>query len=255
MTTSPRLSRAQWGAAPVPAGRPVHVATTTGTALHWVGPALGNVDHGRCASILRGIQKTHMAGEWYDIAYNEAVCRHGVRFECRGYHVQTGANGTTTANRNNYAILALVGASDSLPLAMIDALADAFDAYRARAGAGDRVTGHRDHTSTTCPGAQLYAMVRAGRFSPHPPPTPPPTPVPIAEERDDMMLIRVTEKSPNPVYLADGINRRWFPTAADRDRYVAGRKTAQLPALVEVKCPTEDAATAAFGVIVGPVAP
>jgi hypothetical protein len=247
--TSPRLTRAQWGAAPVPAGRPTRVDTMAGTALHYVGGSLGTVRHDRCAEILRSIQRTHQAGEYYDIAYNEAACQHGTRYELRGYHVQPGANGTATANRTHYAILALVGAGDALPLAMLDALEDAFDAYRARAGAGVKVTGHRDHIATSCPGEPLYTLVRRGTFSPKPPPTPPVT---ITEENDEM-LVRVTDRTPAPVYVTDGLTRRWLPTPAARDDYVRARSLSKLPPLPEIPCPTEARALAAFGPVVGKV--
>lgn len=174
--TSPRLTRAQWGAIPVPAGRPTRVDRTEGTAVHWVGPSLwgrtGHADrHAQCAGKLRAIQRQHMAGEWYDVAYNEGVCPHGYRFELRGHHVQTGANGSSTGNRSHYAILALVGVGDDVPAVMVAALVDAFADYRANAGAGPDTTTHtailKAHTgkTTQCPGTDLIRLEAAGTFT------------------------------------------------------------------------------------------
>jgi hypothetical protein len=119
---------------------------------------------------------------WSDIAYNLMACPHDYVYECRGKGVGSAANGTTQANKDWYAVCALVGKGDPQPPGLITALQ-----YAARLcrdwGAGAASCGHRDLTATECPGDALYAQVQAGTFttggtSPTPSPTPPPKPTP-----------------------------------------------------------------------------
>lgn len=165
MSTSQRVTRAQWGArAPKRAGNLIG-ANPKGSAIHWEGPKMGTFPHSECAKRIRGVQDFHMDGRgWSDIAYNEIVCPHGVRYEGRGYLRGSAANGTTAANLVWFAICVLVGKGDPVSPAVLAAVRDAVTDYRAH-GAGSAVTGHRDHTATECPGDQLYAEVRKGTFS------------------------------------------------------------------------------------------
>ena len=190
---TPRLTRAQWGAVPVDPDRPTRVPSTAGTAQHWVGPRVwGDAGpagrHSLCAGKLRGIQRAHMAGEYYDVAYNEAACPHGYRYELRGHHVQTGANGSSAGNRSHYAILALVGEGDPTTPELLEALADAHEDYRAHAAAGDDTTTHaailEKHTGRTtgCPGPGLIREESAGTFTQPSQEEPMPTAAEIATE-------------------------------------------------------------------------
>ena len=68
---------------------------------------------------LRSVQNGHMApgglgtsGGASDIAYNHAVCPHGVAYTLRGFGVQTGANGTTRANEDYAAVVYMGGTKD-----------------------------------------------------------------------------------------------------------------------------------------------
>lgn len=220
---TPRLTRRQWGAVPVDPDRPTRVARTKGCATHWVGPTIRRAgqlwDHSACASIVRAIQRSHMAGEWYDIAYSEVVCPHGTRYEGRGHHVQTGANGSSVANAEWYAILALVGQGNVVTRELLDGLYDAHEDYRLRAAAGPSCTNHRDllrvHAGkiTECPGDVLYGLTRNGRFT-HRPAAPAPVVTPWKEPSMRPVLVRVTNT--DPVYLsADRVTRRWIVDQAD----------------------------------------
>jgi hypothetical protein len=114
---------------------------------------------------MRSIQNYHMDSQgWSDIAYNLCVCTHGYIYEGRGKGKGSAANGTSQANADWYAICALVGEHDDQPAALDTGLADAAAKCRSW-GAGSAVTGHRDHTSTACPGDELYGKVKAGRYS------------------------------------------------------------------------------------------
>lgn len=221
--TTPRLTRRQWGAEPVPAGRPTRVRTTVGSAVHWLGPTWGRAgvvpDHDKCAPTLRGIQRAHMAGEWYDIAYSEAVCPHGYRYECRGHHVQTGANGSSEGNASHYAILAMVGVGNVITARLLEGVYDAAEDYRRNADAGPAMTTHRDllrkHTGrpTECPGDVLYGLTRSGKFT-HRADAPKPPAITWKEPGMKPALVRVT--GTDPVYLsADRVTRRWIKTPAE----------------------------------------
>lgn len=180
-----RLARAQWGALP-PKRAQTRMPTAVGITIHYEGPKMGAYSHSQCVNKVRGIQRFHMYGgrdDWKDTAYNEIVCRHGVRFECRGYGAKSGANGNDKANAGSYAICALIGEGDDVTPELVAGIKDACDDYR-RHGAGSKVWGHRDHVATSCCGDPLYRHVKAGTFSPS---TPKPTP-PVPEEDDDMKL-------------------------------------------------------------------
>lgn len=258
--TSPRLTRRQWGALPVPAGRPTHVDSTSGSAIHWVGPTIGTKgvlwSHTTCSAKFRAIQRMHMAGEWYDIAYNEGVCPHGTRYELRGHHVQTGANGSSAGNRSHYAILALVGVGNVQTRALHDALYDACEDYRRNAGAGPGITTHRDilrkHTGkiTACPGDVLYGLARNGRFTHR---TTAPTPPVITWKEPGMKPVLVRVKGTLAVYLsADRVTRRWIVDPADRNTVQADM--AAVGASTTIRDITA-AQLGHYGVLVGPVPP
>ncbi|KAB8162915.1 LysM peptidoglycan-binding domain-containing protein [Streptomyces sp. 3MP-14] len=157
------VSRAQWGA---PASSPAAALTTArGVAVHWLGATYTPRAHTQCAAYVRSVRASHLANKaegYVDIAYNLLVCQHGSMFEGRGAKKRSGANGTTTANANHYAVCALWAKnSGEAPAALLGGLRDAIDYLRQR-GAGTQLTGHRDHRATECPGDALYAWVRAG---------------------------------------------------------------------------------------------
>jgi hypothetical protein len=231
--TTPRLTRRQWGAKPVDPNRPTRVASTKGTALHWVGPRVWGTRgpagrHSECAGKVQGIQRTHMAGEYYDIAYSEIACPHGYRFEGRGYHVQVGANGSSAGNRSHYAILALVGEGDPITSELVEAIDDAFEDYRRNAHAGTDTTTHRiilranTGRTTECPGDKLAALEGAGRFmhrepapTPIPKPPVPTTPTAARMETPTMLFYKITGHADprvnSPVVMTDGFVMRWIP--------------------------------------------
>lgn len=256
MITS-RLTRAQWGAVPVPASRPRRVESMRGVAVHWVGPAVwgsaGIGDHSKCAGKVQGIQRHHMAGEYYDIAYSEVVCPHGQRFEGRGHHVQVGANGSTYANARWYAILALVGTGDRITEEILHGISLAVRDYRRNAAAGTDVTGHRYLLQryagkvTACPGDALYRHVTRGTFGTVtlPTPTPSPTPTPTPGEIDMRQLVRL--EGTDPVFVTDLINRRHVEDPKQLAVVQAELKAAGLRTTVKVVKDID-----AYGVPVGP---
>src|SRR5690606_41011770 len=68
-----------------------------------------------------GYRRQHVNGNgWKDIAYNVAVDQRGNVWTLRGVSKQSGANGTTAANRSHGAVLLLVGNNEQPSAAMID---------------------------------------------------------------------------------------------------------------------------------------
>ncbi|WP_062208003.1 peptidoglycan recognition family protein [Streptomyces sp. NBRC 109706] len=202
------VSRAQWGA---PATSPAAaLATAKGVAVHWLGATYTPRDHAECAAYVRSIRASHLANKvenYLDIAYNLLVCHHGYVYEGRGVRKRSGANGTTTANANHYAVCALWAKSSGPPPDALKAgLRDAIDYLRDR-GAGNQLTGHRDHRATECPGDALYAWVRAGALRPGPT-TPPATEQP----KEGRPMDRYYEKS-KPLTLKPNV---WTTVTWDR---------------------------------------
>ena len=135
---------------------------------------MGSRSHSECDNLMRSIQNYHMDTQgWSDIAYNLCVCEHGTIYEGRGKGKGSAANGTSQANKDWYAICALVGEHDDQPAALDTGLNDAAAKCRGW-GAGSSMSGHRDHTSTQCPGDELYGKMKAGRYSGGGSTTPPP---------------------------------------------------------------------------------
>lgn len=171
------VTRTQWDARP-PAHALTFLPNTKGTKVHYVG---GRVDpkivddHAICISMVRGIQAFHIDGrDWSDIAYNLLACPHRRVFVGRGAHRMSAANGPGM-NTAHYAICALLGDSGfvSPTDGLLHAIRDGIDYLRDKGEAGNEIKGHRDGYATECPGAPLYAWVKAGAPRPgqaaHPP--------------------------------------------------------------------------------------
>ncbi|MBG0828570.1 N-acetylmuramoyl-L-alanine amidase [Planomonospora sp. ID67723] len=159
------VSRSGWGArGPKSVTR---LSSARGVKVHYVGSPVTSVPAVKCATgcrnKIRAIQRQHMDGNgWSDIAYNLLVCEHGVVWEGRGARVMSAANGPGL-NSGHYAVCALIGSKGlTEPTdALLDGLRDAIE-YLRKYGAGNEIKGHRDGYSTSCPGPQLYAWVKAG---------------------------------------------------------------------------------------------
>ena len=134
-----------------------------GVVCHWFGNPKAVHDHKDCPGLLRAVQRAHQAGEFSDIAYNHAVCQHGVVYALRGFDRQTGANGNKIANRQYAAVVAMIGEGDKPSGELKAALADLIGEWRAR-GAGLEVKRHGEITGSACPGPELSAWVNVKGF-------------------------------------------------------------------------------------------
>lgn len=165
------VTRAQWGARAPGATSTNITPQYGGVAVHHVGGTrVAASSHSSCAGQVRGHQNHHMdTNGWDDIAYSHLVCVHGYVFEGRGEGLRTAANGSTSGNQNWYAVCGLVGGSssnyDTVTSGLVDAFHHAITRLRQQGGAANGVNGHRNLTSTACPG-NLYPLVQDGTLNP-----------------------------------------------------------------------------------------
>ena len=166
------ISRAGWGAKPPESRTPWNVANLEGICQHWFGVPRAAATHAGCDDLLRGVQRSHQAGEFSDIAYNFGVCPHGSVYEFRGWNTQTGANGNQDLNTRFLAIVYMAGTGDPLTPKGRDALIALYqEAFRK--GVGVKAVGHGDvaPTGTQCPGPPLKNFLASGVWRPKPPST------------------------------------------------------------------------------------
>lgn len=164
------ISRQGWGAKPPKSRTPWNVSALEGVCQHWFGSPRAASSHAGCASLLRSVQASHMAPGGLgvpqggsDIAYNFGVCPHGTAYTLRGWDTQTGANGTTDANRKFIAFVYMSGTGDPLT----DAAKKTFQALYAEAfqrGVGKKAIGHGSITGSECPGSALRAWLASGAW-------------------------------------------------------------------------------------------
>jgi len=149
-----------------PKGRPSTNITPQngGACTHWGGTRQWLGPHSRCITIWRSWQNYHMAPGGLgtanganDIAYNFGYCNHGYVFVGRGWHVRSGANGSSAGNQNYYAFTWIGGSGDGNPTrAALDALDWLIVEGRLK-GMGRRVRPHRFFTGSTCSGSFLIS--------------------------------------------------------------------------------------------------
>lgn len=204
------VTRAQWGARSATTSTNI---TPAGVAIHWEGPGMGTPAHSECAARVRGIQAFHMDGNgWSDVAYSAIACPHGYVFEGRGPGHRTAANGTDDGNQRFYAVCFLGGEGDDFTDEAKQAINDAIGWL-----GGGQIVGHRDLTSTACPGDEIYAWAHAGHPTPDPGGSGTPDPPPPPPEEDDMLGF--IYHSAGSAWLVVGGQSKRIAGPADLDRY------------------------------------
>lgn len=162
------VTRAQlgWG----PSQAPTQTDPVLGLKIHYEGTPVPVKDHSYCDDRWKAIRASHLANtaEGYsDVAYNWAVCNHGIVFEGRGWGKRTGANGTASLNRTHNAILWMGGTSGVVtPSAVAVESIKGLIHYLRSKGAGKEIKGHRDGYATSCPGDPMYSLVKSGKLEP-----------------------------------------------------------------------------------------
>ena len=174
------LSRKDWGARP-PKRQDTNFTKTGGAVIHYTTrDAAGLKMHWPdCYKSWRAHQNFHMDTRgWYDLAYNFGVCPHGFVFEGRGWTAQNGAN--RPENSSTFSIAVDFDSNDepipAIVLALNELISEAAEVH----GWAPRVRGHRDISSTSCPGDILYELVSSGTvaYKTAPPPDVPDPTIP-----------------------------------------------------------------------------
>jgi len=88
---------------------------------------------------------------WADVAYNIAVCPHGIVLAGRGYGVRSAAQGTNDGNNRFMAVFYMYGEGETPTKEMLEAGAWCVWSFR-KQGAGREVRPHSYFKSTSCPG-------------------------------------------------------------------------------------------------------
>ncbi|MCW2919760.1 MAG: N-acetylmuramoyl-L-alanine amidase family 2 [Actinomycetia bacterium] len=175
-----------------------------GLVVHYDGnnQGLAGKPHSACRTYWKDTRRFHMGPKrgWLDIGYSFGACPHGIIFEGRGLnHVQAAQPG---GNTTWYSCTFMSGDKEKPTTAQVAAFRELRTWLRGK-GVGAAIRGHRDFSSTSCPGGILYKMVRDGSLISVPRPTPTPTPAP---EEDDMPYGQLAEgpKAITPISLPRG---------------------------------------------------
>lgn len=210
------VTRAQWGARAyrTPNGATPYSQARRGVKLHYLGTPYTDRPHDKCDDYVRQLQAQHMDGNgWSDVGYSFLVCTHGYVHEGRGLKRRNSANGSTSLNEQDYAVLLLVGSSGlTEPTdAQLDGARDAIEYCRKEGPAGDWLGGHRDGYATACPGDAVYAWVKAG------------APRPAPQKQEDTMAITDADakKIAKAVLTMDGVIANPNPDSAKTNTHIA----------------------------------
>ena len=196
------VSREDMGWGDTPAGTS---NTTLGMIAHYDGSkglltrwrAKG---HSACIEYWRNARSAHISGNgWLDIGYAYFVCPDDKIFAGREYGHQQAAEAPTPGKLQNgnsryIAVTFGTGPGETPTTGQLRAWHRLRAWYVGEKHGGKAVHGHRDFTSTTCPGDPIYGMVRDGTLKavtsvPSVPPVVPPVPPkPIPEGVDEVSL-------------------------------------------------------------------
>jgi hypothetical protein len=205
------ISRADWGARPPDSTAPF--VSKAGFQLHHFASPRAKADHNLCDNDVRNVQAVHMddpTRNWSDIAYNFLVCNHGAAFEGRGWNVRSGASASSACNGNRLAIV-WMGHSDK----------DVFDIHAANTikaleregndrGWPSNVVGHRDCSTSACPGDVLHWWMGQQNWADD---TPPPLPQPPPPGPVSVLIL-------GPPTVSIGQMQRWATAAKATRRFV-----------------------------------
>ena len=154
-------TRAAWGAKAATESRPIS-ESLRGVVIHWTGTFVVSP-----ATTVAAVQRYHQETKsWWDLAYNELVDLDGDVWEGRGLMFRTGANGSLKLNKRYVALCALMGPGQLPTDAMVDAIRERIAVVRHFQPQATEVLGHLDIRPTTCPGPDLYDLVKRRAFEP-----------------------------------------------------------------------------------------
>lgn len=182
------IPASKWGREITENAPRIRSAAIVELTVHYTGAPAVNVAKNDVAAYIKRIEREHKArpGEnMSTLGYNFLIDEFGRVWEGRGWGTRNGANGTQS-NDTSISVCILVGVKDNK---ISPVVIDAVRALRAEASRRFKreliVKGHRDHKATSCPGEEIYKLVRNGAFlkapggavdTPEPTPSPAPRP-------------------------------------------------------------------------------
>lgn len=182
-------SRASWGARVPRSRQTVSWSQRQEVTLHY--------SYGPTSQTPRQIQNHHMDGNrWSDVGYNFLVDSDGVAYEGRGWDVV----GAHAAPRNTQGIGVCYIGRDGMTDAAKRTVIALYDEACRRAGRTLDRKGHRDITSTSCPGTNNYDWWTSPSFRD------------VAEEGDDSPMIGLKrgDTGPRVEYLQTRLRHAGF---------------------------------------------
>lgn len=150
------------------AGRGLRNADMLGVTYHWPGGGsnLLKLSAGRVAGLLRGWRSHHINGNgWADIGYNYAIDGKGRIWNLTGLNRGAHAGGTGAGNTRTVGVVLVIGTNETPNRAMLNAAKRLHAYIRTKLPNATRIYGHRDWTTTTCPGPAVYRAIQAGKFA------------------------------------------------------------------------------------------
>lgn len=162
------VSAETWGRRLRGVPTPLDRSLIDGLVVHYLGTRTGPAGESfdAVAGHVRGVQDHHLNSKgagWVTIAYNFLVDKSGRIWEGRGLDFINGAN--RPANRTTVSVCLLNGVDDNPPTPeQLEAVRRIRFWLSGEFGKPLRITGHRDHSATACPGDAIYAAVQRGEF-------------------------------------------------------------------------------------------
>lgn len=160
-----------------PATKAAYANPRSGLVIHYDGSDqnLANRPHSACVDYWKRTRSFHMRTRgWVDIGYSFFACGHGYVLEGRGLYREQAAQ--PGGNSTWYSVTLATGPSEKPTKAQVNAVRQLRTwLMEPNTSIKAAITGHRDHSSTSCPGNILYRMVKDGSFKGSP-------------EEDDMQL-------------------------------------------------------------------
>jgi|SRR5690625_2005266 len=140
---------------------------TGGLVVHYdsTNMDLAGKSHTECIAYWHRTRRFHTgpARGWADIGYSFMACPHGYVLEGRGLNRQQAAQ--PGGNATHYSVTLAGGPSDTITENQINAVRETRLWLMEDHNNSGTVLGHRDFTSTSCPGNKAYALVQDGTFT------------------------------------------------------------------------------------------
>lgn len=154
-------SQLGWGPSPAANGTP-----RQGLVIHYDSSnmRLDTKPHSECIAYWKRTRNFHTGPQrgWADIGYSFMACPHDYILEGRGLNKQQAAQ--PGGNATHYSVTLAGGPSDPVTAGSINAVRRLRQWLMSTQNINGRVLGHRDFSSTSCPGQTAYNLVRNGTF-------------------------------------------------------------------------------------------